>query len=91
MSTVVESSFLHPKTTGSLNSKLGPAAIHWLQPNETVQIKNVKMETLYFSNCYQHTNNPNNFVMAALHSSHKLHGFCIYVKAKNEVLAAGSK
>ena len=28
----------------------------------------------YFSNCDQHK--PNKFVMAALNSSHKLHGFC---------------
>ena len=52
--------------------------------NEKVQIKNVKMETLslsaslptspYFRNCDRHK--PNNFVMAALNSSHKLHDSC---------------
>ena len=29
---------------------------------------------------------PNNFEMAALDSSHKLDGFCILAKAKNQVL-----
>ena len=49
--------------------------------NEKVQIKNVKMET-----CDQHK--PINFEMAVLNSSHKIHGFCIEGKAKNEVLVA---
>ena len=52
--------------------------------NEKVQINNVKMETFsfyppaclpIFSNCGQHK--PNKFVLAALNSLHKLHGFCI--------------
>ena len=31
---------------------------------------------------------PNNFEMAVLNSSYKIHGFCIEGKAKNEVLVA---
>ena len=57
--------------------------------NEKIQIKNVKMKTLYFSNCDRHK--PNNFVMAALSSSHKLHGFCIEVKVKSDVLVVGRR
>ena len=82
MSTVAVSSFLHLKNIGFFNSKFGQAAdanqtINWLQPKEKVQIENAKMETFYFCNCDQH--NPNNFVVASLSSSHKLHGFCISV------------
>ena len=52
--------------------------------NEKVQNNNVKMETFpfhppaclpLFSNCDQHKTNK--FVIVALNSSHKLHGFCI--------------
>ena len=54
--------------------------------NEKVQIKNVKMETFSIRPCDQHKSN--NFKMAVLNSSHKIHGFCIEGKAKNEVLVA---
>ena len=36
----------------------------------------------YFSNCDNQQHKLNNFEMAALESSHKLHGFCIQVKQK---------
>ena len=45
----------------------------------------------YFSNCDNQHHKLNNFEMAALDSSHKLHGFCIQVKAKNKVLVASWK
>ena len=45
----------------------------------------------YFRNCDDQHDKPNNFEMAALDSSHKLHCLCIQVKAKNELLIASWK
>ena len=45
----------------------------------------------YFSNCDDQHHKPNNFERTALDSSYKLHGFCISVKAKNEVLVTSWK
>ena len=85
----------------SLNPPRGPFNVKMLHP--PLLIRNLRSKMLkrklslsahlpaspYFSNYdYDEHHKPNNFEIEALENSHKLHGFCIKVKEKNEVLVA---